>query len=42
MRKCFQLLGIAIVFAGCKSTVTDTNEPVKSESTFAYKQQMEN
>ena len=42
MKKCFQLLIIAIVFSGCKSTGTTPNEPVKSEPTFAYKQQMEN
>jgi heat shock protein HslJ len=42
MKKYFQLLVIAIVFNGCKSTGTTPNEPVKSEPTLAYKQQIEN
>lgn len=42
MKKWFPLLVIVIVFAGCKSNVTSSNEPVKSEPTFAYKQQLEN
>nr|WP_315200014.1 META domain-containing protein [uncultured Flavobacterium sp.] len=42
MKKWIQLLLIFLLIIGCKSAVITPNEPVKSEPTFAYKQQMEN
>jgi heat shock protein HslJ len=42
MKKWIQLLPIVLLIIGCKSTVTVPNEVVKTEPTFAYKQQMEN
>lgn len=42
MKKWIQLVPIVLLLIGCKSTVPAPNEIVKSEPTFAYKQQMEN
>lgn len=42
MKKWIQLLLIVLLTIGCKSAVNTSNEPVESEPTFAYKQQMEN
>src|SRR6187431_96838 len=42
MKKWIQLLLIVLLITGCKSAVNAPNEPVESEPTFAYKQQMEN
>jgi heat shock protein HslJ len=42
MKKWIQLLPIVLLIIGCKSTVTVPNEVVKTEPTFAYKQQIEN
>lgn len=42
MKKWILLLPIVLLVIGCKSTATTPNETVKSEPTFAYKQQMEN
>ncbi|PVX47818.1 heat shock protein HslJ [Flavobacterium sp. 103] len=42
MKKWIQFLPIILLIIGCKSAVTAPNETVKSEPTFAYKQQMEN
>ena len=42
MKKWIQLLPIILFIVGCKSAVTTPSEPVNSEPTFAYKQQIEN
>lgn len=42
MKKWFQLLPIILLMANCKSVTTVAKEAVKTEPTFAYKQQMEN
>ena len=42
MKKWIQLLPLILLIVGCKSAVTAPNDTVKSEPTFAYKQQMEN
>lgn len=42
MKKWIYLLPIISLIIGCKSTVSAPNETVKTEPTFAYKQQMEN
>jgi heat shock protein HslJ len=42
MKKCIQFFPIILLIIGCKSAVTAPKETVKSEPTFAYKQQMEN
>jgi heat shock protein HslJ/uncharacterized membrane protein len=42
MIKWIRLLAITLLIASCKSAATAPKEAVKTESTFAYKQQMEN
>lgn len=42
MKKRIQLMTIVLLVIGCKSIVTAPNETVKSEPSFAHKQQMEN
>jgi heat shock protein HslJ len=42
MKKWIQLSLIVLLITGCKSTVKAPSDTVKSEPTFAYKQQMEN
>lgn len=42
MKKYIQVSLIILLIIGCKSTVKAPHEPVQTEPTFAYKQQMEN
>ena len=42
MKKYIQLLAMVILITSCKSAVTAPKDVVRTEPTFAYKQQIEN